>query len=610
MPGAGVADEVVADLAVRDRLDGDRDAAVGARAVGQRVGAPQADAVDVDADADVLAGHVAAPSRRPGGSRGWRRRAVSGWTATIRPRRSAPRAQRVEEVEVVGGQQRGGGRARRAGQPGRGSDARRRRVRDGGASCVQRDWPIEGKVLTSRRESTRSLCSEGTNHGSRGDRRHARGAARARTSTTQVVRRCASSCPRWPTHTVAADHRRGARLRRRAQRRDGREHRDRGADGARRLPQAGRPRPGTPTRARRSARRSRAPTSSAAARRAAAARWTRCSRPTGSAPGWPGASWPRPRCAAGLAADDAGAVRRAGLRLHRRAVRRQRRRAHRRAGDHRPGPRALPASGWPSSCSPARRAGRARRGRRAGRLDAAADADRGAAARRRRCAACSAVARRRARCSRPRTCPALEARPTTLAVLLVPDADGPARPAPARARSTGRDAVVGPGPAVDGGARVVRPGRCGRSRSACAAAAAPAARHRGAPRRAGAHAPTREALADLRARVLAPLADLRPATAREARRDAARPGCCTRAAATRSPPSCFVHPQTVRYRMGQLRELYGDRLDDPAAVLELVIALLAPRPRPRPSPSAVARTGARSATACTRRPAPPRPRPP
>ena len=31
----------------------------------------------------------------------------------------------------------------------------------------------------------------------------------------------------------------------------------------------------------------------------------------------------------------------------------------------------------------------------------------------------------------------------------------------------------------------------------------------------------------------------------------------------------FVHPQTVRYRMGQLRELYGDRLDDPATVLEL-----------------------------------------
>ena len=34
-----------------------------------------------------------------------------------------------------------------------------------------------------------------------------------------------------------------------------------------------------------------------------------------------------------------------------------------------------------------------------------------------------------------------------------------------------------------------------------------------------------------------------------------------------------MHPQTVRYRMGQLRELFGDRLDDPAAVLELTIAL-------------------------------------
>ena len=34
-----------------------------------------------------------------------------------------------------------------------------------------------------------------------------------------------------------------------------------------------------------------------------------------------------------------------------------------------------------------------------------------------------------------------------------------------------------------------------------------------------------------------------------------------------------MHAQTVRYRMGQLRELYGDRLDDPAYVLALVVAL-------------------------------------
>ena len=35
----------------------------------------------------------------------------------------------------------------------------------------------------------------------------------------------------------------------------------------------------------------------------------------------------------------------------------------------------------------------------------------------------------------------------------------------------------------------------------------------------------------------------------------------------------FVHPQTVRYRMGQLRELYGDRLDDPATIRDLTLAL-------------------------------------
>ena len=60
-PAPGAVHEVVADHAVGDRLDGDADAAVGARAVGQGVGAPLADAVDVDADPDVLAGHVAGP---------------------------------------------------------------------------------------------------------------------------------------------------------------------------------------------------------------------------------------------------------------------------------------------------------------------------------------------------------------------------------------------------------------------------------------------------------------------------------------------------------------------------------------------------------------------
>jgi DNA-binding PucR family transcriptional regulator len=36
-----------------------------------------------------------------------------------------------------------------------------------------------------------------------------------------------------------------------------------------------------------------------------------------------------------------------------------------------------------------------------------------------------------------------------------------------------------------------------------------------------------------------------------------------------------VHPQTVRYRLSQLRELFGERLDDPDARFELAIAVRA-----------------------------------
>jgi len=82
----------------------------------------------------------------------------------------------------------------------------------------------------------------------------------------------------------------------------------------------------------------------------------------------------------------------------------------------------------------------------------------------------------------------------------------------------------------------------------------------------------REAANDLRARALAPLSQLRPNTAdrlaetlrswvlHQGRRDAVA-------------ADLFIHAQTVRYRMTQLRELYGDRLSDPQTVLELTIAL-------------------------------------
>jgi hypothetical protein len=81
-----------------------------------------------------------------------------------------------------------------------------------------------------------------------------------------------------------------------------------------------------------------------------------------------------------------------------------------------------------------------------------------------------------------------------------------------------------------------------------------------------------EALADLREKALAPLADLRPGTA-EKLADTLRSWLLHHGRREDVAAELFVHPQTVRYRMGQLRELYGDRLDDPETVLELTIAL-------------------------------------
>jgi hypothetical protein len=82
----------------------------------------------------------------------------------------------------------------------------------------------------------------------------------------------------------------------------------------------------------------------------------------------------------------------------------------------------------------------------------------------------------------------------------------------------------------------------------------------------------REALADLRTRALAPLADLRPASA-EKLTATLRSWLLHHGRRDDVAAELFVHPQTVRYRVGQLRELYGDRLDDPETILELTIAL-------------------------------------
>lgn len=78
--------------------------------------------------------------------------------------------------------------------------------------------------------------------------------------------------------------------------------------------------------------------------------------------------------------------------------------------------------------------------------------------------------------------------------------------------------------------------------------------------------------ADLRARALAPLDGIRPQT-REKLEETLRAWLLCQGRRDDVADLLFVHPQTVRYRMGQIRELFGDRLNDPRSVLDLVLAL-------------------------------------
>lgn len=81
-----------------------------------------------------------------------------------------------------------------------------------------------------------------------------------------------------------------------------------------------------------------------------------------------------------------------------------------------------------------------------------------------------------------------------------------------------------------------------------------------------------EALADLRTLVLAPLAHLPEAT-RDRLVETLLAWLLHQGRRDEIAEALHVHPQTVRYRMGQVREAYGERLADPAFVRELVIAL-------------------------------------
>lgn len=82
----------------------------------------------------------------------------------------------------------------------------------------------------------------------------------------------------------------------------------------------------------------------------------------------------------------------------------------------------------------------------------------------------------------------------------------------------------------------------------------------------------RAALTDLEHQVLAPLEGL-SAAARDRLTTTLRSWLLRQGRRSAVAEELGIHPQTVRYRMSQVRERYGDTLDDPSVVLALVLAL-------------------------------------
>jgi PucR-like helix-turn-helix protein len=159
--------------------------------------------------------------------------------------------------------------------------------------------------------------------------------------------------------------------------------------------------------------------------------------------------------------------------------------------------------------------------------------------------------------------------PDGLGVLLVPDVGGRARTRLIRTLS-GRSAVAGPArPWLTASTSYNRALRALELRSEAGEDATYDTEEHLADLVLAAD---REAVDDLRARVLAPLAGLRPATQQKLS-ETLRAWLLHQGRRDDVAAALFVHPQTVRYRMGQLRELYGERLEDPRTIRDLTLAL-------------------------------------
>src|SRR4051794_9993557 len=188
-----------------------------------------------------------------------------------------------------------------------------------------------------------------------------------------------------------------------------------------------------------------------------------------------------------------------------------------------------------------------------------------------------------------------------LGCIAVVDPDGPGRRAEVERACAGRRAALGPTTTAEG-AR----GSWTRAKAGLGANRAGAIRGAGAPgsvdARSGVGAgdagagdadaggllvveehlreiaffEAREPLRELAARALSPLADLTP-IAQERMRETLKAYLDHRGNAPAMAASLHVHPQTVRYRLKKLRELFGPALDDPESRFELETAIRSPR---------------------------------
>jgi hypothetical protein len=155
-----------------------------------------------------------------------------------------------------------------------------------------------------------------------------------------------------------------------------------------------------------------------------------------------------------------------------------------------------------------------------------------------------------------------------LAALLVPDTHGVDRVRLAQLLS-GREATIGPerpwAQAKVSYDRAVR--AVGLARTSEGAPVDTEERLVALVLRADAHA-----YRDLRTAALAPLSNVKPEVRRRLE-ETLRSWLLHHGRRQMVADDLFVHAQTVRYRMGQLRELFGDLLDDPESVLLLTLAL-------------------------------------